>query len=205
MNHNYIRTAVIGVTTGVTAGCVTVGAIIAWDTYDPWGTLQKAIARCRLSPAERQELRRLQDEKATRSAGLARVRDARIAATRAQFLPALLRLDHRVDVLEDLTVPALIVETERALQICQQSPVTSACWGHRNALLSEFDRRTGWDVKSHLSELDQMRLDAAERRIASAQFAPASPPPPTAAAPQPAALRTEYPDFTGPNDQPTQK
>lgn len=206
MNPNHIRTASIGTIAGITAGCITVASIVAWDTYDPWATLQNAIARRRLTPAEREELDRLRAEKSLRSADLTRARDARVAATRALFRPDLLNLRHQGSTLDTLSVPALIAETKFAINACKNpTPWIRQTWvGHRDALLDEFDRRTGWDVKYRLPELDQLRLEAAERHISTARFGlPTAPPVPAPIGPP--ALSAEYPDVTGPDDQPIQK
>ncbi|MEV6769938.1 hypothetical protein AB0N05_15055 [Nocardia sp. NPDC051030] len=197
MNHIYIRTALIG----VTAGIVTLVGIIAIDNYDPWDELQKAVARQRLSPTERQELDRLRAEREIERDDRDRARDQRTATTRAQFRPDLLQGGHSAHALEELSVPALINETERAITRSKSRWEPHGWWcGHRDALLDEFDRRTGWSVKRHLSELDQLRLDDADKRISDARFAL------PAAAPVPAISRTAPPrtvnrDFDGPDSE----
>ncbi|QLY33280.1 hypothetical protein H0264_14510 [Nocardia huaxiensis] len=185
MIRNHFRTLTIGVTAGAITGVVTVAGIIAWDEHDPWGMLCHAVARRRLSPAERWELDRLRAEQANQRSADARVRDLQTATTRAKFRPDLLAVGIKASTLEELPIPALIFEVLRASELSRSADGTMPAttrdmwWNQRNALLDEFDQRRGWDVKRHLSELDQLRLDSAQKKVALHRYTL----PPAAASP----------------------
>ncbi|WP_330183835.1 hypothetical protein OHB26_09520 [Nocardia sp. NBC_01503] len=195
MNPNHIRTAVIGLTAGVTAGAVTVATIIAIDNYDPLGKLTHAVAYRRLSPADRTELDRRRADRAAAETDRLHTRDTVAAATRAGFQPPLLLIRNRCQDLTELTVPALIEEIERAVTMGRDSEAGAIWTTHLNALVNEFGRRRGWNVRSGLSELDQLRLEAAEKLVSTAQFVRI----PQAAIWQPSSADGAlYPDFSGP-------
>ncbi|MFE3195024.1 hypothetical protein ACFXHA_38880 [Nocardia sp. NPDC059240] len=165
MNRNHFRTAVIGVTAGVTAGLITVAGIIAYDDYGPLSKAREALNRRRLLSADRAELDRLRAARTTHYAGLRTARDERTTLTRMLFRPGLLLPHNMVALLEDLSVPALLTEIERAVFQCGRLEGASNWPGHRDALINEFNRRRNWAIEYTLPELDRLRLEAAADRV----------------------------------------
>ncbi|WP_327114175.1 hypothetical protein OHB12_33710 [Nocardia sp. NBC_01730] len=211
MNHNDFRAAIVGVTAGVVAGAVTVAGVIAFDDMDLWGQAERALARRRLSPADRAELERLEDAERSRSRARTRARQEITAEIRAKFVPGFIGGKHPVASLEELSVPQLITGIEHAETKVHENPwliggvEQHRAWSdHLAALLDEFHRRRGRDVHRRLSLLDQQLMQSAETRMNTAKFAPPTLP---RQAPRPAPTPVEipadspyqYPDFIGPD------
>ncbi|MEV6432940.1 hypothetical protein [Nocardia sp. NPDC051463] len=208
MNYaNHFRTAAIG----VIAGAVTVTGFVLVDEHDPIGIIQDAIARRRLSPAERAEFDRLTATKAAVDRSRQRAKDKYTADLRAKFAPALLGGKNPVHTLEELSVPQLLAGIEQAENSVRVYGDPWAAPGpdrrneaprwseHLAALLNEFDARMDYTVRFRLPRLDLLRLEAAERRIKDEaygvlhrfQFQSSRPAPPPSDG--------LYPDFTGPD------
>ncbi|MFD0362664.1 hypothetical protein ACFQZZ_14565 [Nocardia sp. GCM10030253] len=174
MNPNIIRPASIGVTAGVVAGIVTVAGIIIGEDHDVFTRIEESIARLRLSPAERTEFDRIKDHKATLAAAIAHTAKEKTAVIRSGFRPGLLGGKAPVATLEELSVPALIVAIDAAIDLRdgqQPRDPWSAESKHLAALRNEFERRWAWEVRHRLPRLDQLRLEAAERRVTGSAFA----------------------------------
>lgn len=199
MNTKNIRATATGVTAGVTAGIVLVAGAIVYDSYDPWGKLQHALARARLTPEERSELDRITAEKKAQDEAAGDAEEYRLAVTRSQFRPELLSADVRADTVEGLSVPELVSEIDRVLGMFRAHRITPAeawWWEQRAALLAEFDHRTNWRVKQRLPQLDQLRLEIATHRISQQRYQRPTPPPTAASPAEPTGL--DHPDFTSP-------
>lgn len=199
MNRNQIRAAMIGVTAGVTAGIVTVAGIIAYDDYDRWDKARHAIARWRLLPVDRTELDRLRAARTARDSARRHARASATTLTRLCFQPGLLLPHHLVGTLQELSVPALITEIERAMHQATRMTGASNWPGHRDALLDEFHRRHSWPTELSLPELDRLRLDAAADHLQTLAATAALRIPVAA----PTANGFDYPKFEGPDDDHT--
>ncbi|MGY1948923.1 hypothetical protein [Nocardia asiatica] len=181
MTRNDFRAATIGVTAGVVAGVVTIAGAIAYDEFDLRGQAERALARRRLSPAERAELERLEAAKQAKDSAKELDRTTRTAEIRSKFQPTFIEGKRAVASLEELTVPQLVTAIERGehtLQTYRNDPwgpnvELIARWSeHMTALLDEFHRRRGWQVHRQLSLPDQLRMELAEARMNTAKFQP---------------------------------
>ncbi|WP_433622753.1 hypothetical protein [Nocardia sp. CA-120079] len=202
MNRNLIRPTGIGVTAGVVAAVVTVAGLIAWEDYDPWDRLQQAIARQRLSPAERAEFDRLQAARTAEAEAKTRAEKAQHAETRAKFQPYLISTEHPVAALDELSAPMLIRAIEQAAahvssyranpSVGSDVDAVTRWSGHLDALRDEFRRRRTWENRRQFSHLDQLRMEAVEKQVYAIEFAEA-----WATPTQPAGY-PPYPSFEGP-------
>lgn len=181
MNRNDFRPAAVG----ITAGVLTVAALVAILEHDPFHAVAARLARDRLSPEEQAELTRIeQDRAATYRAHCAEqeIKDAERAAEAerdlAGFDPQLLSVPGTASAPTDLTVSQLadeIVHTEDGLRwygTNQPTVGADVLHQHGKALRCEWRRRDSFDARTKLPLHEQMRHRIAAEKVNTALYGP---------------------------------
>ncbi|MGW5572632.1 hypothetical protein ACWEVD_15620 [Nocardia thailandica] len=179
MNRNDIRPAAIG----VTAGALTVAALIAVLEYDPRRAVAERLAQAKLSPEDQTELARIKQQRkdAYRAHRADQKRqDAERAEADARelagFDPQLLSTPGMAMTTADLTVAQLateIVGTKDRLShgdLMYSAAVTLR--RHEAALRCEWRRRDSFDARTKLPLVDQMRHRIAAEKVNTALYGP---------------------------------
>ncbi|MFF2082861.1 hypothetical protein ACFVVM_03760 [Nocardia sp. NPDC058176] len=183
MSYNNIHP----VTIGVSAGVLAFAALVALVEYDPVNPIADRLAQCKLTPAERAELARIQHEDREKSREF-KARQARRAAERAEtdaadlagFDPDLLTTPGLVATAAGLTVSELaaeIVAAERTERTEREAPTGSlqqviARRAHHRALDCEWHRRDAFEARLKLSRSEALRHRIAAEKVQAARSAP---------------------------------
>lgn len=159
MRNNDLRAAAIG----TTAGALTIAAMIAWVEADASVRIGTALARARMTPAERRECDELRDLAA---------RDREYTdrnAVKITFPSAREKLSpSQLAELEAMNSADLLNETAKTHAALNKRTGTyesgrwAAAYDHMQALSSEVAHRF---ANGHLSPLDRARLALAQRYI----------------------------------------